>query len=308
MSKIYENISQMVGDTPIIRSSTLSTNDSDVLLKLEYYNPASSVKDRIALNIIEEAEASGALKQGDEIIEATSGNTGIGLACIAAAKGYKITLTMPESMSLERRKLLKAFGANLVLTPKELGMKGAIAESEKLAKGRDDVFMARQFDNPSNPNVHYKTTGPEIWNQTDGKVDIFISGVGTGGTITGTGKYLKEQNPDIKVVAVEPKESAVLSGNAPSPHKIQGIGAGFIPSVLNTEIYDEIFQVDVNDGIKTARTLAKEEGILVGISSGAMAFVAKTYAENNPGKKVVVMVPSNGERYLTTFLFDEENS
>ncbi|MGY0398856.1 MAG: cysteine synthase A [Ostreibacterium sp.] len=307
MNHIVNNITDLVGNTPLYHSSTLSTSESDVLLKLEYYNPASSVKDRIALNIIEEAEASGDLKKGDEIIEATSGNTGIGLACIGAAKGYRVTLTMPESMSIERRKLLKAYGANLVLTPKELGMKGAIAKADELAEGRDDVFMARQFDNPSNPNIHYKTTGPEIWEQTDGKVDIFISGIGTGGTISGAGKFLKEKNPNIKIIAVEPIQSAVLSGGSPSPHPIQGIGAGFVPSILDTDIYDEVYPVDANDGIRTARFLAKKEGLLIGISSGAMAYVASEYAKNNPGKCVVTLTPSNGERYLSTSLFDEDD-
>lgn len=306
MSNIVNNITDLVGNTPLYHSQILSTAESDVLLKLEYYNPASSVKDRIALNIIEEAEASGKLKKGDEIIEATSGNTGIGLACMGAAKGYKVTLTMPESMSIERRKLLKAYGANLVLTPKELGMKGAIAKADLLAEGRDDVFMAHQFDNPSNPNIHYRTTGPELWEQTDGQIDIFISGVGTGGTITGAGKFLKEQNPHLKIVAVEPVQSPVLSGGEPSPHPIQGIGAGFVPGVLSTDIYDEVYQVDPNDAIATARRLAKEEGLLVGISSGAMAFVAAEYAKNNPGKRIVTLTPSNGERYLSTPLFDEE--
>lgn len=305
MTKIVSNITDLVGNTPLFRSRILSTQSSDVLLKLEYYNPASSVKDRIALNIIEEAEKSGALKAGDEIIEATSGNTGIGLACIGAAKGYKVTLTMPESMSIERRKLLKAYGANLVLTPKELGMKGAIAKADELAENRDDVFIASQFDNGSNPAIHYKTTGPEIWEQTEGKVDVLISGVGTGGTITGAGKFLKEKNPDIKIIAVEPKDSPVLSGGSPSPHPIQGIGAGFVPSVLNTDVYDEVITVDANDGIQTARRLAKEEGLLVGISSGAMAYVAAEYAKNNPGKRIVTITPSNGERYLSTMLFED---
>lgn len=304
MSHIIQNVTELVGNTPLYRSSTLSTADSDVLLKLEFYNPASSVKDRIALSIIEEAEQSGALKAGDEIIEATSGNTGIGLACIGAAKGYKVTLTMPESMSIERRNLLKAFGANLVLTPKELGMKGAIAKAEEIAEGRDDVFKAHQFDNPSNPNIHYKTTGPEIWAQTEGKIDIFISGVGTGGTITGTGKYLKEQNPNIKIIAVEPVQSPVLSGGSPSPHPIQGIGAGFIPSVLDTEIYDEVIQVDAEKGMAVARQLAQKEGLLVGISSGAMAYVASEIAKQHPGKRIVTLAPSSGERYLTTALFE----
>lgn len=306
MSQIIENITELVGNTPLYRSRTLSTADSEVLLKLEFYNPASSVKDRIALNIIEAAERAGALQAGDEIIEATSGNTGIGLACIGAAKGYKVTLTMPESMSIERRNLLKAFGANLVLTPKELGMKGAIAKADEIAAGRDDVFIAQQFDNPSNPSIHYQTTGPEIWAQTEGNIDIFISGVGTGGTISGAGKYLKEQNAGIKIIAVEPVQSPVLSGGSPSPHPIQGIGAGFVPTVLDTDIYDEVIQVDAEQGFATARQLAQQEGLLVGISAGAMAYVAAEIAKQNPGKRIVTIAPSSGERYLSTALFAEQ--
>ena len=305
--KIFNDVTELVGNTPLYRSKTVSTESTDVFLKLEYYNPASSIKDRIALNIINEAEASGELKKGDEIIEATSGNTGIGLACLGAAKGYKVTLTMPESMSIERRKLLKAYGANLVLTPKELGMKGAIAKANEIADGRDDVFKARQFDNPSNPDIHYKTTGPEIWEQTDGNIDIFISGVGTGGTITGTARFLKEKNPNIKVIAVEPELSPVLSGGDPSPHPIQGIGPGFVPSVLNTSCYDQIITVDANKGIETAREIAKKEGLLIGISSGAMAYVAGEVAKKNPNKKIVTLASSNGERYLSTFLFDKDS-
>lgn len=304
MTQIVDNVAQLVGNTPLYRSQTLSTADSEVLLKLEFFNPASSVKDRIALNIIEEAEQAGQLKKGDEIVEATSGNTGIGLACLGAAKGYKVTLTMPESMSIERRKLLKAFGANLVLTPKELGMKGAITKADELAAGRDDVFLAHQFDNPANPNIHYKTTGPEIWQQTSGKIDIFISGVGTGGTITGAGKFLKEQNPNLKIVAVEPQLSPVLSGGDPGPHPIQGIGAGFAPKVLDTALYDEVIQVDADDAMRTARELAQKEGLLIGISSGGMAHVARQYAQNNPGKRIVTISASCGERYLSTALFE----
>lgn len=302
--QIINNITALVGNTPLYRSRTLSTTDSEVLLKLEFYNPGSSVKDRIALNIIETAEADGTLKPGDEIIEATSGNTGIGLACIGAAKGYRVTLTMPESMSIERRKLLKAFGAKLVLTDKALGMKGAIAKADELAANRDDVFMAHQFDNPANPAIHYQTTGPEIWTQTNGNVDIFISGVGTGGTISGAGKYLKEQNPNLLVIAVEPEQSAVLSGQAAGPHPIQGIGAGFIPNTLDTSVYDEVYRVDDEKGMQTARLLAQREGLLIGISSGAMAYVAGEYAKKHPGKCIVTMVPSSGERYLSTALFD----
>lgn len=304
MSKIYQNITELVGNTPLYRSKTLSTENSDVLLKLEYYNPASSVKDRIALNIINTAEANGDLKKGDEIIEATSGNTGIGLACIGAAKGYKVTLTMPESMSLERRNLLKAYGANLVLTPKALGMKGAIAKADEIAAERDDVFIAHQFENTANAAMHYQTTGPEIWQQTDGNVDIFISAVGTGGTITGVGKYLKEQNPNIKIIAVEPELSPVLSGGEAAPHPIQGIGAGFVPAVLDTTIYDEIITVSADNAMQAARNLAKSEGLLVGISSGAMAFVAHEIAKKYPNKQIVSITPSNGERYLSTPLFE----
>jgi len=305
MANVYHSIIDMVGNTPLYHSKTLSTNGSDVFLKLEFYNPAASVKDRIALNIIEQAEASGDLKAGDEIIEATSGNTGIGLACIGAAKNYQVTLTMPESMSLERRKLLKAYGAKLVLTPKELGMKGAIAKADEIAKGRDDVFIAHQFENPSNPDIHYKTTGPEIWQQTNGNVDIFISGVGTGGTITGAGKYLKEQNPDIKIIAVEPDLSPVLSGGSPGPHPIQGIGAGFIPDVLQTDIYDEVYQVDGAKGMQISRQLARQEGLLIGISSGAMALAAHEFAKKYADQRIVTMSASNGERYLTTALFED---
>ncbi|PIE42186.1 MAG: cysteine synthase A [Gammaproteobacteria bacterium] len=308
MSNIVNNIAQLVGNTPMFHSQLLSTNNCDVLLKLEYYNPASSVKDRIALNIIEAAEADGTLKKGDEIIEATSGNTGIGLACIGAAKGYRVTLIMPESMSIERRKLLKAYGANLVLTDKALGMKGAIDKAEALAAGRGDAFVARQFDNPANPAVHYRTTGPEIWTQTEGNIDAFIAGVGTGGTITGAGKYLKERNPNIQIIAVEPEQSPVLSGGSPSPHPIQGIGAGFIPAVLDVHIYDEIVTVDAEKAMQTARQLAKTEGLLVGISSGAIAWAAreyaKRYAKQHSGKRIVAIAPSCGERYLSTPLFE----
>ncbi len=306
MAKVVDNIIALVGETPLVRSNLLSNESSTVYLKLEFYNPASSVKDRIALNMIESAERSGALKKGDVIVEATSGNTGIGLAFIAAAKGYKITLTMPESMSLERRRLLKAYGAELVLTPKELGMKGAIAKAEEIGKG-EGYFMPRQFENPANPEVHYKTTGPEIWQQTDGQVTTFIAGVGTGGTVSGVGHYLKEQNSAVKIIAVEPTDSPVLSGGEPGPHKIQGIGAGFIPDTLDVKVYDEVVKVSFEDAVQTARALARDEGILVGISSGAVAFAAKTYAKSHSNETIVAIAASNGERYLTTPLFDDES-
>ncbi len=304
MPHIVQNVAELVGNTPLYRSSSLSTNDSEVLLKLEFHNPTASIKDRIALNIIEEAERSGALKAGDEIIEASSGNTGIGLACLGAAKGYQVTITMPESMSIERRRLMQAFGANLVLTPKEQGMKGAIAKADELAAGRDDVFIAHQFDNAANPNSHYLTTGPEIWEQTGGQLDVFISGVGTGGTISGAGKFLKEKNPNIKIIAVEPALSPVLSGGNPAPHPIQGIGAGFIPETLDTRIYDDIMPVSAEDATQTTRQLAREEGLLVGFSSGATAFAAGQYAKQHAGKRIVTLSASSGERYLSTPLFE----
>ncbi|PID66744.1 MAG: cysteine synthase A [Gammaproteobacteria bacterium] len=305
MPDIYQNIAELVGNTPMYLSRTLSTNDSKVLLKLEYYNPAGSVKDRIAVNIINQAEKSGQLTKGMEIIEATSGNTGIGLACIGAAKGYQVTLVMPESMSIERRKLLQAYGANLVLTPKAQGMQGAVEKAEAIAAGRHDVFIARQFANPANPDIHYQTTGAEIWQQTQGQVDIFVAGVGTGGTISGVGQYLKEKNPHVKIVAVEPRLSPVLSGGEAAPHPIQGIGAGFVPAVLNTDIYDEIITVSTDDAMQTARDLAKNEGLLVGISSGAMAFAAHRLAKQYARQHIVTLTPSNGERYLSTPLFDQ---
>lgn len=306
MNKVIHSITELVGETPLFRSRILSSATSDVLLKLEFYNPAKSVKDRIALAMIESAEQTGALKSGFEIIEATSGNTGIGLAAIAASKGYKITIVMPESMSIERRRLLKALGANLVLTPKAEGMKGAITKAEALAQNRQDVFMPRQFENMANPEVHFKTTGPEIWQQTAGKVDVFVSGIGTGGTISGVGRYLKSQNPNIKIIAVEPDESPVLSGGNPGPHVIQGIGAGFIPKTLDTSIYDEVIRVKGDDALTTARRLAQEEGLLVGISSGAMGFAAAQLAAENAGKCIVTLAPSFGERYLSTVLFAED--
>jgi cysteine synthase A len=300
-----ENISELIGNTPVVKSKTLSGDKKNVFFKLEYYNPAGSVKDRIALAMIDDAEEKGLLNKDTEIIEATSGNTGIGLAFIAAVKGYKLTLTMPESMSIERRKILRAYGANIILTAKEGGMKAAIEKANSLAKEKDNVFVPRQFDNKANPEIHYQTTGPELWKQSEGKIDFLIAGVGTGGTITGAGSYLKEKNKKIKVVAVEPIESAVLSGNEAGPHKIQGIGAGFIPSILNVKIYDEIIKVSIDDAIQTARSIASSEGILLGISSGAIAWAAEKIAEKNPEKNIYAIIPSNGERYLSTILFDE---
>lgn len=308
MTIVGNSIADLVGKTPLVKVNRLNgENDADIYLKLEYFNPGSSVKDRIALAMIEAAEKTGALQAGDTIIEPTSGNTGIGLAMIAAAKGYKAVLVMPDTMSLERRNLLRAYGADLVLTPGAEGMKGAIAKSEELAKEKG-WFMPQQFDNASNPEIHRLTTGPEIANALD-RVDAFISGVGTGGTITGVGSVLKERFEDVKIIAVEPVESAVLSGGAPGPHKIQGIGAGFVPKVLDTEIYDEVIQVSGEDAYEMARRTAREEGILGGVSSGAAIYAALQVAKKlGKGKKVVAILPSNGERYLSTplYSFEEE--
>ena len=310
MAKIYESVSELIGGTPLIEVKKYSKRrniNAKLIAKLEYFNPAGSVKDRIALAMIEDAEAKGTLKEGSVIIEPTSGNTGIGLAAIAAAKGYKIILTMPETMSVERRNLLKAYGAELVLTEGTKGMKGAIAKAEELAKETPNAFIPGQFVNPSNPEVHRKTTGPEIWNDTDGKVDIFVAGVGTGGTITGAGEYLKSQNKDIKVVAVEPAASPVLSKGVPGAHKIQGIGAGFVPETLNTEIYDEIITIENDDAFAAGKAFAQAEGILVGISSGAALYAAEILAKRpeNVGKNIVVILPDTGDRYLSTPLFAE---
>ncbi len=309
MAEIKESALELIGKTPLLKlnrySEKTGVKDVAILVKLEYLNPAGSVKDRIALAMIEEAEQSGKLKPGATIIEPTSGNTGIGLAAVAAAKGYKAVLTLPETMSIERRKLLKAYGAELVLTEGIKGMKGAIAKAEELHKEIEGSIILGQFVNPANPAVHKKTTGPEIWNQTDGKVDIFIAGVGTGGTITGVGEYLKEQNPDVKVVAVEPASSPVLSKGIPGSHKIQGIGAGFVPEVLNTKVYDEVIAIENEDAFEEGRLFALSEGVLVGISSGAALKAAKILAERpeNKGKNIVVLLPDSGDRYLSTPLF-----
>ena len=305
MSKINESALELIGGTPLLKlngySKKVGIKDATILAKLEYLNPAGSVKDRIALAMIEDAEKKGILKEGATIIEPTSGNTGIGLAAVAAAKGYKAILTLPDTMSVERRNLLKAYGAELVLTEGAKGMKGAIAKAEELEKTIPDAVILGQFVNPANPAVHKATTGPEIWNQTDGKVDIFVAGVGTGGTITGVGEYLKEQNPDVKVVAVEPAGSPVLSKGTPGPHKIQGIGAGFVPDVLNTGVFDEIIPIENEDG----RAFAGSEGGLVGISSGAALKAASILASRpeNKGKTIVALLPDSGDRYLSTPLF-----
>ncbi len=310
MAKIANSLTELIGRTPLLELSNYEkANDvtAKIVAKLEYFNPAGSVKDRIAKAMIDDAEAKGILKSGATIIEPTSGNTGIGLASVAAARGYKIILTMPETMSIERRNLLKAYGAELVLTEGAKGMNGAIAKAEELAKEIPDSFIPGQFINSANPEVHRNTTGPEIWEDTDGKVDIFVAGIGTGGTITGVGEYLKSKNPDIKIVAVEPSASPVLSKGTPGPHKIQGIGAGFVPKVLNTEVYDEIITVDNEDAFATGKAIAKSEGLLVGISSGAATWAATQLAKRpeNAGKTIVVLLPDTGERYLSTPLFAE---
>ena len=306
--KVYEKITDLIGGTPLLRLGNYSKDnalEADILVKLEYFNPAGSVKDRIARAMIEDAEEKGLLKPGSVIIEPTSGNTGIGLAAVASAKGYKVILTMPETMSIERRNLLKAYGAQLVLTEGAKGMKGAIAKAEELAKETEGSFIPGQFVNPANPAAHIATTGPEIWNDTDGKVDIFVAGVGTGGTLSGVGGYLKSQNPDVKVVAVEPAGSPVLSKGTPGPHKIQGIGAGFVPDTLNTEIYDEIITVENEEAFAAGKALARREGILVGISSGAALHAATVLAKRpeNKGKTIVALLPDTGERYLSTPMF-----
>lgn len=308
MSNIYTSADQLIGNTPILELTGIEKEfglQAKLLAKLEYFNPAGSVKDRIAKAMIDDAEAKGLLKPGSVIIEPTSGNTGIGLAAVAAARGYRIIIVMPETMSVERRQLMKAYGAELVLTDGAKGMKGAIAKAEELAQGIPNSFIPGQFVNPANPEAHRNTTGPEIYRDTDGKVDCFVAGVGTGGTVTGVGEYLKSQNKGIKVVAVEPKDSAVLSSGAAGVHKIQGIGAGFVPDVLNIEIYDEIIAVENDDAFAIGRLIGKKEGVLVGISSGAAAWAAIEIAKRpeNAGKTIVVLLPDIGERYLSTQLF-----
>ena len=308
MSKIYTSADQLIGHTPLLELTHLEKAEglkAKILAKLEYFNPAGSAKDRVAKAMIDDAEAKGLLKEGSVIIEPTSGNTGIGLAAVAAARGYRTIIVMPDTMSVERRQLMKAYGAELVLTEGAKGMSGAIAKAEQLAKEIPGGFVAGQFVNPANPEAHRQTTGPEIWEDTDGKVDIFVAGVGTGGTITGVGEYLKSKNPNVKIVAVEPAGSPVLSGGKPGPHKVQGIGAGFVPQVLNTSVYDEIIPVENEDAFQTGRRIGSTEGVLVGISSGAAAWAALQLAQRpeNEGKTIVALLPDTGDRYLSTELF-----
>lgn len=306
---IYTQISQLTGKTPLMELVNFERNccaDAKILAKLEFFNPAGSVKDRVANKMISDAEEKGILKKDSVIIEPTSGNTGIGLAAISAAKGYRVILTMPETMSVERRNLLKAYGAEIVLTDGEKGMNGAIEKAKEIAVSTKNSFIAGQFENMANPQAHYETTGPEIWQDTDGKVDIFIAGIGTGGTLSGTGRFLKEKNPDIKIIGVEPSDSPVITQGKSGAHKIQGIGAGFIPKTLDTKIYDEVITVSAEDAFSTGRMLAREEGILVGISSGAAAYAASLVSkrEENKGKTIVVLLPDSGERYLSTPMFE----
>ena len=308
MGKIYNGILDLVGNTPLVEAANLEKKwnlKAKLLLKLEYFNPAGSVKDRVAKEMLEDAERRGVISAGATIIEPTSGNTGIGLAAMAVAKGYKAILTMPDTMSVERRNILKAYGAEIVLTPGAEGMKGAIAKAEELAKEIPNSFIPGQFDNPANPQAHRETTGPEIWRDTDGQVDIFVAGIGTGGTITGTGSYLKEKNPDIRIIGMEPASSPVLSKGTAGPHMIQGIGAGFVPSILDTGVYDEIVTVENDDAFACGKELAKTEGFLVGISSGATLYAAMEEAKKpeNEGKTIVVLLPDSGDRYYSTALF-----
>ena len=301
--KIYNSVAELIGNTPLLRINTKTK--ANIFAKLECFNPAGSAKDRVAYSIIKDAEEKGVLKKGSTIIEPTSGNTGIGIASMGVSRGYRVIIVMPDTMSVERRKLMTAYGAELVLTDGSLGMSGAIAKAEELQKEIPDSIVAGQFTNPANAMAHYKTTGPEIWNDTDGKVDVFVAGVGTGGTITGVGEYLKEKNPNVEIVTIEPDTSAVLSGESAGAHKLQGIGAGFIPEVLNTKIIDKIIKVSADDAYNTARNLAKSEGVLVGISSGAALFGALTLAEKEEykGKNIVVLLPDTGDRYLSTDLY-----
>lgn len=308
---IYKNVTELIGNTPVVELSKLEKQEglkAQLLAKVEFFNPAGSVKDRIAKRMIEKAEEQGLLKEGATIIEPTSGNTGIGLASVCASKGYKAIFTMPETMSVERRNLLKAYGAKIVLTPGAQGMKGAIAKAKELQESTPNSLIPSQFTNSENPQAHYETTGPELWEQTDGKIDIFVAGVGTGGTISGTGKYLKEKNPNIKIVAVEPEGSPVLSQGKAGPHGIQGIGAGFVPDTLNTQIYDEIVTVTNENAYNTGRAIAQKEGLLVGISSGASVYAAIQLAKRpeNEGKRIVALMPDTGERYLSTPMFTQE--
>ena len=310
MAHIYDSADQLIGKTPLLRLHHIEQDEglfAKILAKLEYFNPTGSVKDRIAKSMLDDAEARGALQSGGTVIEPTSGNTGIGLAAVAAARGYRMILVMPDTMSVERRRLMRAYGAQIVLSDGKLGMKGAIAKAEELARETPGSFLAGQFVNPANPVAHRASTGPEIFEDTDGKVDIFVAGVGTGGTITGTGEYLKSQNPNVRVVAAEPAASAVLSGHAPGPHKIQGIGAGFVPDVLDREVIDEIIPVSDDDAINTARAISRREGVLVGISSGAALHAAIEVArrEENRGKTIVVLLPDSGDRYFSTALFED---
>ena len=308
MAKIVKQLTDLIGNTPLVELNKFSQEkgiDTPIIAKVEFFNPGGSVKDRIAFAMIEDAEQKGLLKPGATIIEPTSGNTGVGLALVSAVKGYKLILTMPETMSIERRNLVKAYGAEVILTPGKDGMPGAIRAAEELRDNTPGSIILQQFENAANPAKHYATTGPEIWRDTDGKVDIFVAGVGTGGTISGVGKYLKEQNPNIKVIAVEPKSSPVLNGGKSGPHKIQGIGAGFVPKTYNAQVIDEVFDVENDDAILTGREIARQEGLLVGISAGAALFAAGEIARRpeNKGKKVVVLLPDTGERYLSTVLF-----